>query len=129
MTDSKNHGPESDSLQGRLFRPASPSDLLDALNRACDYRGDVQLGLRSGATIEGYVFNCCPTASSPYVQVFPKGESGIREILFAEILTIAFTGEDTATGKSWEAWVAKQDSQRQAESDAAAADARARGNL
>jgi hypothetical protein len=30
MTDSKNHSPDGISLQGRLFQPASPTDLIRA---------------------------------------------------------------------------------------------------
>jgi len=129
MTDSKKHTPEAVSLQGRFFRPGSTAELIEAIDQAFDYRGDVLLELNSGKKVEGYVFNRDITAKYPYLQIFPKGETAVREIPFADIVTVAFTGEDTASGKSWEAWVAKKESQRRAESDAAAADARARGFL
>ena len=129
MTDSKNHTSEVGSLQGRLFRPGSTAELIEAIDQAFDYRGDVLLELKSGVKVEGYVFNRDTAAKHPSLQIYPRGETAARQIPYADIVTVAFTGEDTASGKSWEAWVAKKESQRQAESDAAAADARARGFL
>lgn len=129
MTDSKHHGPELDTLEGRVFRPATWTEVAEAVEQAFDYRGDITLELTSGETIEGYVFNRHPTGSRPSLQVFPKQELGMREIAYAEVTAIAFTGKDTASGKSWEAWVAKKESQRRAEAEEAAAAAKARGHL
>lgn len=129
MTDTKHHGPELDTLEGRVFRPATLSELAEAVELAFDYRGDVTLELTSGETIEGYVFNRHPTGLRPSLQVFPKQERGVREIAYAEVTAIAFTGKDTASGNSWEAWVAKKESQRRAEANEAAAAAKARGHL
>jgi len=129
MTDSKNHSQETASPQGRVFRPSSAAEVIDVLEQAFDYRGDVLIELTTGEKVEGFVFNRCATGPRPYLQMFLKGQPGMREIVYSEVATIVFTGEDTASGKSWEAWVDKKESQRQAESDAAAADARARGNL
>ncbi len=126
MTDSKQHGPEAYSLEGKAFRPANPKELAEAVERAFDYRGDITLTLSSGETIEGYLFNRTQTGSRPFLQIFPKGLPGERVI---EILSISFSGKDTASGKSWEAWVEKKESQRQAEAEQAAADAKARGHL
>lgn len=50
-------------------------------------------------------------------------------ISYKQISSISFTGQDTASGKSWEAWVAKKESQRLAEALQIAEDARARGHL
>jgi hypothetical protein len=129
MTDAKYHTPEAGALEGRVFCPTTPAELAEAVDLAFDYRGDVTLQLQSGAMIEGYLFNRNPSGSRPFLQLFPKGESGVREVPYAEVVTIAFTGNDTASGKSWEAWVAKKVSQRRAESEEAAAAAKARGHL
>jgi hypothetical protein len=59
--------------------------------------------------------------------VFPSDSSQARHIRYDQIAAIAFTGEDTATGKSWEAWIAKKDSERRAEMERVAADAKAKG--
>ena len=50
-------------------------------------------------------------------------------IRYDQIAAIAFTGEDTATGKSWETWIAKKDSERRAEVERVAAEAKTRGIL
>jgi hypothetical protein len=129
MTDSKTHGPEAGSLEGRVFRPRTPKELAEAVEKAFDYRGDVTLKLMSGETVEGYIFNRIPTGSRPLLQIFPKGEPDERVIGYAEVVSIAFTGKDTASGKSWEAWVAKKESQRRVETEQASAEAKARGHL
>lgn len=129
MTDSKLHGPEAAPLEGRIYRPRTPDELAEAIEQAFDYRGDVTLELKSGATLEGYLFNRTTTDSRPYLQLYMDGEAGPRIIAYADIATIAFSGKDTASGKSWEAWVTKKESQRRAEAEQAAADAKARGHL
>jgi hypothetical protein len=129
VTDSKNHSSEESSLHGRVIRPSSPAELIEAVDHAFDYRGDVRIALTSGVEIEGYVSNRGSSRAQPCLALMPKDSDGIIEIFLHDIVSIAFTGEDTASGKSWEAWVAKKESQRKAESDAAAADARARGFL
>lgn len=129
MTDSKLHGPEATPLEGRVFRPGTPQELADAVEQAFDYRGDVTIELASGTVLEGYLFNRTATGSPPVLQLFLKGSTEVRVVPYAEIATIAFSGKDTASGKSWEAWVAKKESQRRAEAEQAAAEAKARGHL
>lgn len=129
MTDDKYRAPEGITLEGRVFRPATANELAEAVELAFDYRGDVTLQLQSGETIEGYLFNRESTGVRPSVQLYLKGEEGIRQVLYAEVAAIVFTGKDTAVGQSWEAWVAKKSSQRRAEADEAAAAAKARGHL
>ncbi|MBD0305556.1 MAG: hypothetical protein ICV76_03255 [Nitrospiraceae bacterium] len=129
MTDAKYHTTEAGPLEGREFRPVNPAELYEAVEQAFDYRGDVTLELTTGTKIEGYLFNRDATGPQPYLQVFPKDETDTRVIPYAELAAIAFTGKDTASGKSWEAWVAKKESQRRVEAEQAAAEARARGHL
>jgi hypothetical protein len=129
VTDSKNHSGECASLEGRLFRPASPAELAEVVELAFDFRGDVTLELTTGGRIEGFVFNRLSAGPRPCLQFFPAREGGSREIPYIEIAAIAFTGKDTASGKSWEAWMAKKESQRRADADEAECIARARGHL
>lgn len=128
MTDSKYHTPEHTKLEGRVFRPATPAELAKAVELAFDYRGDVTLTLRSGEQVAGYLFNRETAGPQPVLHLFPK-TSGTRQIAYADVATIAFTGEDTASGNSWEVWVAKKESERKTESQQAEAEARARGHL
>ncbi|MEP7152902.1 MAG: hypothetical protein ABI856_14425 [Nitrospira sp.] len=129
MTDAKYHAPETGSLEGRVFRPASSADLSEAIELAFDYRGDITVELKSGSQVTGYLFNRTATGEQPTIELFPATSSGTLTIPYSEVATIAFTGEDTATGKSWETWVAKKDSERQREVERVEADAKSRGHL
>ena len=131
MTDTKNHSPgdPAGSLEGRVFQPASFAELAEAVELAFDYRGDVTVSLKSGESLSGYLFNRQVNGSDSYLEVFPSDSSAARRIRYDQIAAIAFTGEDTATGKSWETWIAKKDSERRAEVDRIAAEAKTRGIL
>jgi hypothetical protein len=102
-------GFEHEDLQGRVFESASEEELRGALEKAFDYRGDVTIRLRDGSSVEGYIFDRRhgATLSDSVVRLFPKGESVKRTIPYSEISGLAFTGRDTAAGKSWEAWLKK----------------------
>ena len=128
MTTPHHFPSESDSLEGRVFRPATHAELVEAVEQAFDYRGDVSLELASGQTVEGYVSNRDTDGAQPFLQIFAKGEKGLR-IPYADIQAISFTGKDTASGKSWEAWVTKKEAQRRAEAEEASNAAKARGHL
>jgi len=131
MTDTKNHskGGAVGSFEGRVFQPASSAELAEAVELAFDYRGDVTVSLKSGESISGYLFNRQVAGSDSYLELFPSDRAEARHIRYDAIATIAFTGEDTATGKSWETWIAKKDSERRAEADRVAAEAKTRGIL
>jgi len=131
MTDTKNHSAVgvAGSPEGRVFQPASSGELAEAVELAFDYRGDVTVSLKSGESLSGYLYNRQINGSDSYLEVFPSDRSDARSIRYDQIVAIAFTGEDTATGKSWEAWIAKKDSERRAEVERIAADARTRGIL
>jgi hypothetical protein len=130
MTDTKNHTAGSaGSLEGRVFRPSSRAELVEAIELAFDYRGDVTLELTSGESVVGYLFNREVAGPDPWIELFPSDNPAPLKIAYATIASLAFTGEDTANGKSWEAWVSKKESERQAEAARVEADARTRGYL
>jgi hypothetical protein len=129
MTDSKTPSIHSGSPQGRVVRPTCDSELRDAIELAFDYRGDVTIERKSGEFILCFVFNRSAEGSPAWLEVFPSDGVGAVKIPYTDVAAIAFTGEDTASGKSWEAWHAKKESERQAESDRVEAEARARGHL
>lgn len=129
MTDAKFHAPETGTLEGRVFVPVTSADLSEAIELAFDYRGDITVELKSGSRVTGYLFNRIATGEQPVIELFPATSSGTMTIPYAEVASIAFTGEDTATGKSWEAWVAKKSSERRREAERVEADAKARGHL
>lgn len=130
MTDTKNHTASGlGSLEGRLFRPASRAELAEAIELAFDYRGDVTVELASGESVVGYLFNRDAGGADPWIELFPADDPASRRIGYAQVVSLAFTGEDTATGKSWEAWVSKKESERRDDAARIEADARTRGHL
>ena len=88
---------------------ATPDELRAALEKAFDYRGDVTITRNDGTTVEGYIFDrrTGSTLADSFVRLFPKDGSEKIAISYADIAGLAFTGRDTAAGKSWEAWVKK----------------------
>lgn len=86
---------------------ANPEELRSALEQAFDYRGDVLITRKSGAKVEGYIFDrrSGKTLAESLVRVLPKDGSGKTSIPYSDIAALAFTGRDMAAGKSWEAWV------------------------
>ena len=116
------------SLQGATFTFHSEADRVEGINKAFDYRGDVTLTVR-GEQIEGYIFNRDAAAVPPRIELFAKGSETPQIIPYADIEAIAFTGKDTADGKSWDAWVSKKEHERQAEADRVKAEAEAQGHL
>ncbi|MGA3126170.1 MAG: hypothetical protein ABSD13_05605 [Candidatus Korobacteraceae bacterium] len=98
-----------ESLHGWVPPLAAESELRAALEQAFDYRGDVTITLKNGETIIGYVFDRRPGKSlaDSFVRVLPQESHQKRDIAYADIAALAFTGRDTAAGKSWEAWVQK----------------------
>jgi len=116
------------SLEGAVFTFHSEADRIEAIDKAFDYRGDVTLTLHN-EQIEGYIFNREARAVPPRIEVFIKGGAEPRIIPYADVMAIAFTGKDTADGKSWDAWVSKKEHERQAEADRIKAEAEAQGHL
>jgi hypothetical protein len=128
MTDDKYRAPEVHSLQGRVFRPLNEHELAEAIEAAFDYRGDVTLELRDGTRLDGYIANRDAAAQPPFIELFTQ-DSSTRVISYTDIIGISFTGIDTASGKSWEAWMNKKGTQRRAEVERVIAEAQARGHL
>lgn len=109
-------GFEHEFLQGRVWEAASEDELREGLEKAFDYRGDVTLHLKNGTSVEGYIFDrrAAPALADCAVRLFPKDASGRISVPYSEIQGLAFTGRDTAAGKSWEAWLKKYWEKKQA---------------
>ena len=109
-------GPESHSFgQGSRYQGDDPEILAEALEAAFDYRGDVTLSLQSGEVVQGYLSNRNRKPPEPYVEVMPADGSDRRRIPYQAIRGVAFTGRDTAAGKSWETWLRKYNAKKEAE--------------
>jgi hypothetical protein len=102
-------GTSRGNMQGRIPDLANQEDLLAALEKAFDYRGDVTITGKDGTQIEGYIFDrrVAATLAASVVRILPKDSNQKLSISFADIGRLEFTGRDTASGKSWEAWVRK----------------------
>ncbi len=102
-------GTAHETVQGWVPQLATDEELRVALEKAFDYRGDVTLTLKDSSKVEGYIFDRSsgPSLSTSYVRLLPKDSAQRVKIAYADIAALAFTGRDTAAGKSWEAWVRK----------------------
>jgi hypothetical protein len=102
-------GFEHENLQGRVWEASSEEELREGLEKAFDYRGDVTIHLKDGSTVEGYIFDrrSRATLAESCVRLFPRGQANKVAIPYSDIKGLAFTGRDTAAGKSWEAWLKK----------------------
>jgi len=63
--------------------------------------------LKSGEKVEGYIFDrrSGKTLADSAVRVYPKTGNQKLTVSYSDIAALAFTGKDTAAGKSWEAWM------------------------
>ncbi|HWH56197.1 MAG TPA: hypothetical protein VN682_01135 [Terriglobales bacterium] len=100
-------GRERENLEGWIPQLASDEEVRLALEKAFDYRGDVSITLKDGKKIEGYIFDrrTGKTLADSAVRLYAKSGNEKISIPYAEIAALAFTGKDTAAGKSWEAWM------------------------
>ena len=102
-------GFQHEGLQGWVPELANEVELREALEKAFDYRGDVTIMRKDGAKFEGYIFDRMSgkNLESSFVRLLPKDSNQRVKISYEEIAALAFSGRDTAAGKSWEAWVKK----------------------
>jgi hypothetical protein len=99
-----------ENLEGWIPSLATEGEIRDAFEKAFDYRGDLTITLKDGEKVEGYLFdrtNDGATLADCFVRVKPKNRPDKIKIPYSEIAALAFTGKDTAAGKSFDAWVKK----------------------
>ena len=103
-------GTVHENLEGWIPSLATDQEIREALEKAFDYRGDLTLTLKNGEKIEGYIFdrrNDGATLAECNLRLIPKGRAEKIRVPYSDIAALAFTGKDTAAGKSFEAWVKK----------------------
>jgi hypothetical protein len=106
-----------EKLEGWIPPTSTADEIRIALEKAFDYRGDLTITLKDGRKIEGYIFDRKikgPGLSDCFVRVMPQNEPGKISIPYSDIAALAFTGRDTAAGKSFEAWVKKYNEKKAA---------------
>lgn len=109
-------GFEHQFLQGKVWETATEEELREGLEKAFDYRGDVTIQLKNGTEVEGYIFDrrTGKTLADSCIRLFPKNNPNKLSVPYSDIAGLAFTGRDTAAGKSWEAWLKKYWKKKQA---------------
>ena len=102
-------GRERENLEGWIPQLAGDEEIRTALEKAFDYRGDVSITLKSGEKMDGYIFDrrSGKSLADSFIRLYPKSGNQKISISYADIGALAFTGKDTAAGKSWEAWMKK----------------------
>jgi hypothetical protein len=100
-------GFEHEPLQGMVPSVANEVDLRNALEKAFEYRGDVTITCKNGSVVDGYVYDrrAASTLGDSLVRVLPADGAARVSVKYSDIAALAFSGRDTAAGKSWEAWV------------------------
>jgi hypothetical protein len=109
-------GRERENLEGWIPELASDDEIRAALEKAFDFRGDVTLTLKSGEKVEGYIFDrrTGKSLTDSVVRIYPRTGNQKLSVSYADIAALAFTGKDTAAGKSWEAWMKKYNEKKAA---------------
>jgi hypothetical protein len=102
-------GREREDLQGWVPTLASDDEVREALEKAFDYRGDITITKKDGSAVEGYIFDrrAGRTLTDSQVRLLLPGTAQKVSIPYSDIAALAFTGRDTAAGKSFDAWVKK----------------------
>jgi hypothetical protein len=102
-------GFERENLQGWIPQLASEADVRAVIEKSFDYRGDVTITKKDGSEVTGYLFDrrIGSSLENSVVRVILANSNQRPSIPYSEIAAVAFTGRDTAAGKSYEAWVKK----------------------
>src|SRR6202162_1533971 len=102
-------GTAHEQLEGWIPQLASDEEIRVALEKAFDYRGDVTITRKDGSKIEGYLLErrTAATLKESVVRLYPKNSNEKISVTYSDIAALAFSGRDTAAGKSWEAWMKK----------------------
>ncbi|MGB0909033.1 MAG: hypothetical protein ACPGYT_01620 [Nitrospirales bacterium] len=109
MDDNSLSSSPGKSLEGQAFQLTDPQERQRVIDLAFDYRGDITIELRSGESIEGFLYNRDSQVLPTEVKIFPKGQAGSKTFQCEDFVSLSFTGEDTAFGKSWDDWQNKME--------------------
>jgi hypothetical protein len=104
-------------LEGWVPPVTTEDEIRVAVEKAFDYRGDLTITLKDGRRIEGYVFDRKikgPALSDCVLRLMPKDQPGKISVFYSDIAALAFTGRDTAAGKSFAAWMKKYNEKKAA---------------
>lgn len=96
-------------LQGWVPALGDEDELRAALEKAFDYRGDITITRKDGTSVEGYLYDrrTGQSLQQSLVRILPQNGSPRVSIPYSDIVSLVFSGRDTAAGRSWEAWMRK----------------------
>ncbi len=102
-------GTVHEKLEGWVPALATEDEIRAAFEKAFDFSGDVTITRKDGSKVEGYIFDrrTGPTLADSVVRLFPRDSDTKLTVPYSDIAALAFTGRDTAAGKSYEASVRK----------------------
>jgi hypothetical protein len=102
-------GREREQLEGWVPELATDAEVREALEKAFDYRGDITITRKDSTQVQGYLFDrrTGATLADSFVRIIPSNAATRMNIAYSDIAAIAFTGRDTAAGKTFDAWVKK----------------------
>lgn len=102
-------GREREQLEGWIPGLASEAEIREALEKAFDYRGNITVTRKDGLKVEGYLFDrrTGTSLADSYIRIIPVKDMTKVSIAYSDVAALAFTGRDTAAGKSFEAWIKK----------------------
>ncbi len=102
-------GRERENLEGWIPALATEAEIREALEKAFDYRGDITITRKDGSQVVGYLFDRRSGSSlaDSFVRIIPSNAQTKVNVAYADVAALAFTGRDTAAGKTFEAWVSK----------------------
>lgn len=110
-------GSEADSAsvgEGFRWEGEDPIRLEAVVEAAFDYRGDVTILLRNGEELVGYLSNRDVACDEPFLEILPSDGTPARRLSYHSVRGVAFSGRDTASGRSWESWVRKYEERKKA---------------
>jgi len=102
-------GREREQLEGWVPELASDAEVCEALEKAFDYRGDITITRKDGSQVQGYLYDrrTGKTLADSVVRVMPSNGGARMNLAYSDIAALAFSGRDTAAGKTFDAWVKK----------------------
>lgn len=86
--------------------------LEQQIEEAFAFRGHVTIKMKDSEIIEGHIFNRVlggeKIREESFIAVFPKGQDGARHLPYSTIESVSLTGEDSASGNSYEGYLKRK---------------------